>query len=166
MRQRSAFVSPAYPVLHSVAGPRPASAPGEGHAALSLGLLVGGIPSFLATIPVAESELAEMTRSLEKGDVRVAVVGISVDGSEFEEGALADAEPDIAGIDSRPGELPGSGATRLPAALLSLVCSDNRQIRVARIVAREGSAAPDDVARFVLGQIARGVQIPDLASAS
>ena len=62
MREQSAFVSPEYPVLHSVADPRPASAPGEGHAALSLGLLVGGIPSFLATIPVAESELGEMTR--------------------------------------------------------------------------------------------------------
>jgi hypothetical protein len=153
----NAFVSREYPALHSVgraalgAGPMP-----KGHAALSLGLLVEGIPSFLATIAVEERLVDQVTGSLDRGNVRVAVVGVSVDGDDLPDGAE---EPP-----SEPWREESGSPRSLPAAFLSLVCADGRRIGVARIVAREGSASPEDVARFVLHQIANGVQIPDLAS--
>jgi hypothetical protein len=157
MNDFNAFVSREYPALHSVgrgtlvSGPVP-----DGHAALSLGLLVEGIPSFLATIPVEERLIDQVTGSLDQGDVRVAVVGVSVDGRDLPR----DAEAPI----PEPWQ-PGDEESRtLPAAFLSLVCADGRRIGVARIVARERSASPEEVARFVLDQIAKGVQIPDLAS--
>lgn len=156
MTDFNAFVSPEYPVLHSIrrGGEAEAATP-PGHAALSLGLLVKGIPSFLATIPVEEGEVEEITTSLSEGDVRVAVVGISVDGEDL---------PEETGTSGEPWKADPEEPRSLPAAFLSLVCSDGRRIGVARIVAREGTATPEDVARFVLKQIARGVQIPDLAS--
>ena len=159
MTDFNAFVSPEYPVLHSVLRREEveASVP-PGHAAVSLALLVKGIPSFLATIPVPEDEVEELTRSLESGDVRVAVVGMSVEGSDLPDGTLEETPPWAPELEDE--------ARSLPAAYLSLVCTDGRRIGVARIVARQESASPEDVARFVLKQIARGVQIPDLASAS
>ncbi len=156
MRDFNAFVSPEYPVLHSVGcgGGDGVNLPG-GQIALSLGLLVKGIPSFLATISVDEDELAGISESLGSGSVRVAVVGISVNGADpMEDGA---SEPE-------PWQQAATGTRSLPAAFLSLVCADGRRIGIARIVAREESASPEDVARFVLHQIAQGVQIPDLAS--
>ena len=156
MTEFNAFVSPEYPVLQSVAhGLAEEADTPNGQAALSLGLLVKGIPSFLATIPVTESEIGSVTDSLERGDVRVAVVGISVDGSDL---------PNQDEAAREPWRLASDESRDLPAAFLSLVCSDGRRIGVARIVAREGSASPEEVARFVLKQIASGVQIPDLAS--
>lgn len=153
----NAFVSPEYPILHTVLRREEAEATlSPGHAGVSLALLVKGIPSFLATIPVEEGDLDHVTDSLDAGNVRVAVVGISVDGSDLPEGAL---EPDAPWA-------PPEETRSLPAAYLSLVCADGRRIGVARIVARQESATPEDVARFVLKQIAKGVQIPDLASAS
>lgn len=162
MSQFNAFVSPEYPVLHSVLPPEdtPEEVP-EGFAALSLGLLVNGIPSFLATIPVAADDVKEITRSLESGDVRVAVVGMSVDGHDIPGATATPAEP----WEEPPLELGDEEDSGLPAAFLSLVCHDGRKIGVARIVARKGSASPEEVARFVLKQIAQGVQIPDLAQA-
>jgi hypothetical protein len=155
MSEFNTFVSPEYPVLRSV---KPVGGPGDpgftGQAALSLGLLVKGIPSFLATIAVRPSDLDDLLGSLDSGSVRVAVVGMSVDGNTLGED---DAEPREAWRADAP-------LRTFPAAFLSIVCADGRRIGVARIVSREETAAPDDVARFVLGQIARGVQIPDLAS--
>ncbi len=158
MTDFNAFVSPEYPVLHTIlpAEETPESIP-EGFSGLSLALLVKGIPSFLATIPVARDDVDRVSSSLEAGDVRVAVVGMSVDESELPPGAAPAAEPWKEGADDEPPSL--------PAAFLSLVCADGRKIGVARIVAREGTASPEEVARFVLKQIARGVQIPDLAQA-
>jgi len=163
MSDFNAFVSPEYPVLHSVLPPEEASEEvPEGFAALSLGLLVKGIPSFLATIPVAADDVDRVTESLESGDVRVAVVGMSVDGDEVSDVTGASREP----WQEPPVDLGGEDdASALPAAFLSLVCSDGRKIGVARIVARQGTASPEEVARFVLKQIAQGVQIPDLAQA-
>lgn len=156
MTDFNAFVSPEYPVLHAVGlGSDVESALPDGHASLSLGLLVKGIPSFLATIPVETHDLDGVTGSLEKGDVRVAVVGISVEGSDLPGQAVANPEP---------WKSEATDERSFPAAFLSLVCNDGRRIGVARIVAREGSASPEEVAKFVLKQIARGVQIPDLAS--
>ncbi len=156
MTDFNAFVSPEYPVLHSLL---PSSDSGteipHGHAGLSLGLLVKGIPSFLATVPVEESQVDQVERSLNSGNVRVAVVGISVDGNDLPAGQAPEKEP-WKGEADEPRDL--------PAAFLSLVCSDGRRIGVARIVAKRGSASPEEVARFVLEQITRGVQIPDLAS--
>jgi hypothetical protein len=152
----NAFVSPEYPVLHSLGGEDPlGGGVAEGQVALSLGLLVRGIPSFLATIPVEQDEVEPIRDSLRVGDVRVAVVGISVSGSDVAEGG---------GPEPEPWQQPPSGQKSLPAAFLSLVCADGRRIGIARIVAREETASPEDVARFVLHQIAKGVQIPDLAS--
>jgi hypothetical protein len=157
MSDFNAFVSPEYPVLHTVLRRDQAEATlPPGHAGVSLALLVKGIPSFLATIPVRDEELDDITRSLESGAVRVAVVGVSVDGNELPDGVLEEDAPWAPSDDGRT----------LPAAYLSLVCGDGRRIGVARIVARQESASPEDVARFVLKQIAKGVQIPDLASAS
>ena len=158
MTDFNAFVSPEYPVLHTIlpAEETPESIP-EGFAGLSLALLVKGIPSFLATIPVAREDVDRVAGSLDSGDVRVAVVGMSVDGSELPPGAAPEPEPWKEDLDEE--------SASLPAAFLSLVCADGRKIGVARIVAREGTASPEEVARFVLKQIARGVQIPDLAQA-
>ena len=158
MTEFNTFVSPEYPVLQSVAhGPVEETNNPDGQADLSLGLLVKGIPSFLATIPVTEAEIGSVTHSLERGDVRVAVVGTSVDGND-----LPDQDEDA----REPWRPVPDKKCDLPAAFLSLVCSDGRRIGVAQIVAREGSASPEEVARFVLKQIAEGVQIPDLASTS
>lgn len=155
MTDFNAFVSPEYPVLHSVErNPSPGGIPSESDATLSLGLLVGGIPSFLATIRVGGEELDGMLESLDEGAVRVAAVGVSVQGNQLPDGSSTPIEPWRGEPEERS----------LPAAFLSLVCADGRRIGVARIVAKEGTATPDEVARFVLKQIARGVQIPDLAS--
>jgi hypothetical protein len=155
MPEFNTFVSPDYPVLRSV---KPVGGPGDpgftGQATLSLALLVKGIPSFLATIPVRPSDLDALVSSLDSGNVRVAVAGVSVDETALREDDTVPREPWRA-------ENP---VHSLPAAFLSLVCANGRQIGVARIVSREESASPDEVAHFVLSQIARGVQIPDLAS--
>jgi hypothetical protein len=159
MKDFNAFVSPEYPVLHTVLRREDVEATiPHGHAAVSLALLVKGIPSFLATIPVDEADVEDLTSSLGAGKVRVAVVGVSVDGADLPDGTVEEPPP---WAPPAPDE-----SRSLPAAYLSLVCADGRRIGVARIVARQESASPEDVARFVLKQIARGVQIPDLASTS
>lgn len=156
MTEFNAFVSPQYPVLHSVARLSSDAPVGSGaQLAISLGLLVKGIPSFLASIPVSESDLDPVTDSLRAGDVRLAAVGVSVSEGEIGEAEVPPPEP------WQPDR---EETGRFPAAFLSLVCADGRRIGVARIVAREGSATPEEVAKFVLSQIAKGVQIADLAS--
>jgi len=157
MRDSRAFVSDEYPVLCSVDRPSP-EVPGDtrGPVSVSLGLLVRGIPSFLATIPVDEEDVEELLRSFRRGDVRVSAAGISVEGDAVSDTPTGMREP----------WQPDGPSYRLPAAFLSLVCADGRRVAVARIVSREASASPQDIARFVIDQIARGVQIPDLASAS
>lgn len=166
MSDFNAFVSPEYPILHTVlsADETPEEVP-DGFSAISLALLVKGIPSFLATIPVAAEDVARITRSLDSGDVRVAVVGMSVDQKDVLEATGEPDEPWKASTPILEGLDEAEEDNTLPAAFLSLVCRDGRRIGVARIVARQGSASPEEVARFVLKQIARGVQIPDLAQA-
>lgn len=145
----NAFATPEYPVLFSVlqAGEAEASVP-PGHAGISLALLVDGVPTFLATHVVADDRLNRVVASLEEGDVRLAVVGLSV---ELEDAAAA-AEA-------------GRGGKH-PAAVVSVVCADGRRLLVARILDRDGSRSPSELARFVIQQITRGVQIPELASAT
>jgi hypothetical protein len=178
MNRPQIFVSPSYPVLYAVAPS--GDSPGD-PALLSLALLVGGVPSFLATLPVDGALVDELTGSLDAGDVRVSVTGIAVDADEV---AGAEAEPDepwrtsipafeggagTAGSDAGAGLLddgaPAPDDADLPAAFLGLVCEDGRRVGVARIVSRDRRATPDDVARYVLEKITSGVQIPDLASA-
>jgi hypothetical protein len=131
----NAFVTPAYPVLFTpIPGTNPGVGPGE--TGLALALLVRGIPSFLATPVLPDSELAATRASLEAGEVRVAVVGLQVE----DEG----------------------GRGRYPVAFVSLLCADGRRLNLARIPARDPAAAPEALARFVTRQIVRGVQIPDL----
>lgn len=156
MTEPNSFISREYPVLHSIDRGRVEAGAAVGQVAhLSLALLVTGIPSFLATVPVPLDEVDSISRSLSEGDVRVAVVGMSVGSDDLPPGEHPDLEP---------WKAPDADDEGLPGALLSLVCRDGRRIGVARIVARERKASPDEVARFVLRQIAKGVQIPDLAS--
>lgn len=155
MSDARSYTSPEYTVLRTVGpGIDPDGGIEGGHADLSLALVVRGIPSFLATIPVEEEEVEAIVESLDRGKVRVSAVGISVDDPSLREDAGEASEPWRPEPESRP----------LPAAFLSLVCADGRRIGVARIVSRQASATPGEVARYVLRQIARGVQIPDLAS--
>jgi hypothetical protein len=137
------FVSPTYPVLFTLHEPE--FPDGEVPAELSLAVLVGGIPSFLATIPVDREIVGEITESLRSGDVRVTLEGFSVGDAEV-----------------HPGDPPVDGSA---GALLGLQCHDGRDLAVARIVSRSPKATPESVARYVLRQITKGVQIPDLASA-
>ncbi|TVP42275.1 MAG: hypothetical protein EA350_16645 [Gemmatimonadales bacterium] len=191
MNPSRTHLSPEYPVLFSISTSPPedrgwGGTEGEGTAYLSLALLVGGIPSFLATLPV-DGELVEPLReSLGAGDVQVAVAGIDVDPQDV---ANAEGDGDMAGeLEGGGGEMapwrasagtpdpdafhtpwPSGGASagkgRFPAAYLSLICRDGRRLGVARIVSRDRRATPEEVARYVLKQITSGVQIPDLASA-
>jgi hypothetical protein len=156
MSEFNAFVSPQYPVLHSVERGSSDEYDSVGRTvSLSLGLLVKGIPSFLATVLIGESEVEAVTGSLLSGNVRVVVVGISIDETDLPEDGRTTVAP----------WLPAPEEERhFPAAFLSLVCSDGRRIDVVRVVVREGSATPEKVAKFVLSQITQGVQITDLAS--
>jgi hypothetical protein len=159
MRESRTFLSDEYPVLRTITRAEGAGQIGssEDQATISLGLLVKGIPSFLATISVEEEEVDGILGSLDRGEVRLAAVGIAVNGSSLADSLAAEPEP-------WKGE--ASAPENLPAAFLSLVCADGRRIGVARIVSRESSTPPQDIARFVIDQIAQGVQIPDLASTS
>jgi hypothetical protein len=105
-----------------------------------LALLVDGTPSFLATHRVAEDAVDELVLSLQQGDPRVAVAGTWVDHA--------------GGVRGR--------AERRAAAFISLVCADGRRLTVARVLSEEPDASPDTLARHVIRQIARGVQVPDL----
>lgn len=138
MPRLNAFVSPEYPVLFSLAEAEEPEA--EGAADVALALLVNGLPSFLASHRVPGPSLEDVVVSLESGDARVAVVGVPVEISSAGE----------------PGR-------RLPAAFISLVCADGRRITVARVVGADAEVAPDKLARHVIRQITRGVQVPDLA---
>jgi hypothetical protein len=139
MPKINAFVTPPYPVLFSVAGAGQAGVP-RGEAELLLGLLVGGVPSFLAAHRVPEESVDDLVVSLQQGDPRVAVAGMWVES---------------------PGEVRGK-MERRSAAFISLVCADGRRITVARVLGEEPESAPDVLARHVIRQIARGVQVPDL----
>jgi hypothetical protein len=190
MIENPTFTSPAYPVIYTVSVTPPVPEPrGEdaSPAHLSLALLVGGIPSFLATLPVDPALLASVTASLDEGDVLVSVEGISVREADVDGppgdaagpgtepgGAMEPDEPEEPWRGSVPGPEaagfeatdPGAtGSALLPGAHLGLVCADGRLLGVARIVSRDRRATPTEVARYVLDKITSGVQVPDLASA-
>ena len=139
MPKTNAFVTPPYPVLFSVMR---AGAPGvpEGEAELVLALLIAGTPSFLAAHRIPDQTVDETVASLQHGDPRVAVVGMWVESEEEPLGRIE----------------------RRAAAFISLVCADGRRITVARVMGEEPAAAPNLLARRVVRQIARGVQVPDL----
>jgi hypothetical protein len=139
MPKLNAFVTPPYPLLFSVAGAGGGGIP-PGEAELVLALLVDGTPSFLATHRVPEDALDGLVVSLQQGDPRVAVAGMWVDA---------------------PGGVRGR-LERRAAAFISLVCADGRRITVARVLGEAPEASPDTLARHVIRQIARGVQVPDL----
>lgn len=148
MSRINAFATPEYPVLFSVQVSEEADGPvPQGHAGISLALLVEGLPSFLATHVVSEDHVNAVVTSLEEGDVRIAVVGVAV---ELEEGIPA------LGIEARAEH---------PAVFVSVVCADGRRLTVARILARDRDQSPERLARYVIREITRGVQIPELASA-
>jgi hypothetical protein len=188
MNEPMRYATPEYPVLYSV-GETPLEG---GMIPVSLALLVGGIPSFLGTVPVEGPLLEGLVASLDAGSVRVVVEGIRIGQEEMDadgtggesrgdlpEGASSasddwrasiPAAPDL-GEDTRKhaGEEGSSSSARhraLPAALLSLSCQDGRRVGIARIVSRDPKADPTSVARFVHRQITRGVQILDLAQAN
>jgi hypothetical protein len=78
MPKINAFVTPPYPVLFSVAPVGGAGLPG-GEAELLLGLLIAGMPSFLAAHRVPEEAVDDLVVSLQQGDPRVAVAGMWVE---------------------------------------------------------------------------------------
>ena len=78
--------------------------------------------------------------SIQQGDPRVAVAGMWVEGPC-----------------SLRGEL-----RRRSAAFVSLLCTDGRRVTVAWVLGEEPHGSPDVLARQVVRQIARGVQVPDL----
>jgi len=137
-----AFVTPEYPLLHTLVPGDQAGVP-PGHTGIALALLVRGIPSFLCTHLVPDLELDEVLDSLEGGDVRVAVVGLPSQDTGEDPLAMEEAVH--------------------PAAFVSLVCADGRRVSLIRIVGRDPQREPETLARFIIRQIARGVQIPDLA---
>ena len=139
MPKINAFVTPPYPALFSIAGGGQAGVP-TGEAELLLALLITGMPSFLAAHRVSEDAIDELVVSLQQGDPRVAVAGMWVES---------------------PGELWGR-MDRRAAAFISLVCADGRRITVGRVLGEEPDGSPDLLARHVIRQIARGVQVPDL----
>jgi len=139
MPRINAFVTPPYPVLLTVATDGKSGMP-EGEAELLIALLIAGMPSFLAAHRVPEAAVDELVVSLQEGDPRVAVAGKWVESS---------------------GELRGQ-LERRSVAFVSLVCADGRRVTVARVLGEEPQSSPDLLARHVIRQIARGVQIPDL----
>jgi hypothetical protein len=181
MNEPMRFASPEYPVLYAVGDPMP----DEGMIPVSLALLVGGIPSFLGSVPVEAPLLEGLVASLDAGDVRVVVEGIRIGEDELAAEGASEGAPDTS-PDTSPAPSPdtspegapdgpyqGGGfddpatpARAFPAALLSLACADGRRVGVARIVSRDAKADPASVARFVHRQITRGVQLLDLAQAN
>jgi hypothetical protein len=139
MPKASAFVTPPYPVLFTVGAPGEGAVP-RGEAELLLALLIAGNPSFLGAHRIPEDALDDVVVSLQGGDPRVQVVGTWVDA---------------------PGGLRGRLELRA-AAFITLVCADGRRITVGRVLGEEPEASPDSLARHVIRQIARGVQVPDL----
>jgi hypothetical protein len=139
MPRASAFVTPPYPVLFTVASAGDGTVP-EGQAEILLALLIAGMPSFLATHGVPEDTVDDLVVSLQGGDARVQVVGTWVDA---------------------PGGLKGRLELRA-AAFITLVCADGVRITVGRLLSEDPEASPDTLARHVVRQLARGVQVPDL----
>ncbi len=140
MPKMNAFVTPPYPALFSVACPGDAGVP-QGEAELVLALLIGGMPSFLAAHRVPEESVDDLVVSLQEGDPRVAVVGSWVESQSEVRGRME----------------------RRAAAFISLVCADGRRITVARVLGEDPDSSPEVLARHVIRQIARGVQVPDVA---
>ncbi len=173
MTAYNAFVTPEYPVLFTLrqeertepwtASPAPGEsgdAGGGPGVAISIALLVKGMPSFLTTCIVPDDELVDVVESLEGGDARVAVVGISVTIREGTDGGEATVIPREEGGEGEPLE----GEVNRPAAFVSLICADGRRISVARILDAAGRRSPEELAKHVIKEISRGVQVPDLAS--
>lgn len=174
MSEVTAFVSPEYPVLYTVReGDVFDEALPADYAAVSLAVLVRGLPSFLATHVVDRHELADLRQSLDSGDVRVAVVGLPVEVDDLEEADLEEG-----GLDENLGgdplaedpledhvHLPDGEKPERPAAFVSLICADGHRLSLARILGREEGHSPEDLARYIIKEIARGVQVPDLAAA-
>lgn len=139
MRKTNAFVTPPYPVLFSITCTEASGVP-TGEAELVLALLITGMPSFLGTHRIPDDSVDELVVSLQQGDPRVAVVGTWMESED---------------------ELVGR-TERRAAAFISLVCADGRRITVARVLGEGPNAEPTLLARQVIRQIARGVQVPNL----
>ena len=172
MSEVTAFVSPEYPVLYTVQeGDVFDDALPADYAAISLAVLVRGLPSFLATHVVDRHELPEIQESLDAGDVRVAVVGLPVEVDELEDGLDAGFNGDA--LEEPPLDDPlrdlmepaDEEKSERPAAFVSLVCANGRRLSLARILGNDSAHSPEDLARYIIKEIARGVQVPDLATA-
>lgn len=141
----NAFVSPEYPVLFSlVPGGTEGSPMPKGYTGVAIALLVKGVPTFLATHVVPDGEVSALVESLEGGDVRVAVVGVPVQlGAQ---------------------EAEGESGERFPGAFITILCADGRRLTVARVIGTSQEQTPEELARFLIKQIAQGVQITAIAS--
>jgi hypothetical protein len=139
MTRPIAFVTPPYPVLFNVAASGAGGVP-SGEAELMLALLISGTPSFLAAHRIPEEAVDDLVVSLQGGDARVAVTGSWIEAGGGMRGRVE----------------------RRPAAVIGLVCTDGRRITLARVVAEDPEGSLELLARHVVRQIARGVQVPDL----
>ncbi|MBI4539510.1 MAG: hypothetical protein HY704_08385 [Gemmatimonadetes bacterium] len=141
----NAFVSSEYPVIFSLIPGGAGDAPiPEGYTGIAVALLVKGAPTFLATHLVPDDEASDVVDSLESGDVRVAIVGVPVQlGADEDEGV--------------EGE-------RFPGAFITVLCADGRRFTVARVIGTSRDQTPEQLARFLIKQIAQGVQITALSA--
>lgn len=172
MSEVTAFVSPEYPVLYTVQeGDVFDDVLPADYAAISLAVLVRGLPSFLATHVVDRHELPAVRESLDAGDVRVAVVGLPVDAGELDGEMEDELEAGGPAPDLLEDPMEDLGAPEeedrpeRPAAFVSLICADGHRLSLARILGQDEDDSPEDLARYIIKEIARGVQVPDLATA-
>lgn len=144
MGHLNAFVSPEYPVFYTlIPGGEETDGVPDGSTGVAIAILVEGTPTFLTTHVVDDAEVSSVAHSLESGDVRVTVVGMPIKVS---------GDDDEAPVEHHPG------------AFLSLLCDDGRRMTVARILGSDRSQSPRALARYLIRQISKGVQITALAA--
>jgi hypothetical protein len=131
MARAPAFITTRLPVLYSIHGMDGS----EVRTQIDVAVLVHGVPSFIATYGLASERLDETVASLQRGDVRVAVAGVSH---------------------------PNPTVLQAPTAHVSIVCADGRRFTVSRLRSRLVSESPEEFARRVAEEIASGTQLPDV----
>lgn len=144
MGHLNAYVSSEYPVVYTVLSGEEVEGIPDGRSGIAIALLIGGTPTFLATHVVDDEEVASVGSSLESGNVRVTAVGVPIK---------------VEGDDDEP-------VRHHPGAFLSLLCADGRRLTVARILGTDPGQPPEELARYVIRQISRGVQLTALESSS
>jgi hypothetical protein len=129
MPRAPAFITTRLPVLYSIHGANGS----DTLARMDVAVLVHGVPSFIATYEMPRERLDETVASLQRGDVRVAVSGVT---------------------NTNPTVL------QSPRAHVSIVCADGRRFTVARLRSRLVAESAEEFARRVAEEVASGTQLP------